>query len=222
MSLRMKSSTMQTTTTSAVHKGTDVNSQRGVTLIETLIAVVILAIGVLGIASLLTLSKVSQHEAVQRVRAVALGNEMLERIRRNPSGAAAYHTGFNAPIGGPGGGEAPADCTMGAACSAAQLAARDQWLWEQRVNGALVTVTEEGETRNTAGLRGLRGCVDFAADAGKVNTGIVSVVLQWQGMNESTDAVAAGGSVCGGEEAGSDDTRRQVVVSTYVVDEMEL
>lgn len=196
--------------------------QRGVTLIEALVAAIILAIGVLGIVSLLALSKVSQHEAVQRVRAVALGNDLLERIRRNPGAASNYHTGFNAPLGDSSIEEEPGDCTPGSACTPAQVSARDLWLWEQSVDGTLVTVTNEGETRNTAGMRNLRGCVAFTADAGKTNTGMVDVVLQWQGMRESTDAVVADGDVCGGEEAGSDDFRRQVVIGSYIVDEGEL
>lgn len=199
--------------------------QRGVTLIETLIAAVILAIGILGIVSLLTLSKVSQHESMQRVRAVGLATAMLERIRRNPAAAAAYHRGFNSPFGGASIKEEPTDCTTAATCTAAEMAQRDLWVWEQRLDGELVTVTNAaGDTLKTAALQSLRACIDFEADspAGKINTGVVRVVLQWQGLRDSSDAVAAGGDVCGGAAAGEDPARRQVIVSSYVVDEREL
>jgi hypothetical protein len=60
----------------------------------------------------------------------------------------------------------------------------------------------------------------FTADTGRTNTGIVDVVIQWQGLKETADAVN-GGAVCG--DADDEDlTRRQVVVSTYVIDETEL
>ncbi len=199
--------------------------QCGVTLIETLIAAVILAIGILGIVSLLTLAKVSQHESMQRVRAVGLATAMLERIRRNPAAAASYHRGFDSPIGGASIEDEPVACTTDATCTAAEMAQRDLWAWEQRLDGELVSVTDAaGNTLNTAALQSLRACIDFEADSAlsKANTGVVSVVLQWRGLRDSTDAVAAGEDVCGGATAGEDPARRQVIVSTYVVDEREL
>ncbi|QIB64782.1 type IV pilus modification protein PilV [Kineobactrum salinum] len=65
-------------------------SQRGMTLIEALAAFVILSVGLLGIVGLQALSKTAQHQAIQRSRAVALGNDMLERIRSNPAGLETY------------------------------------------------------------------------------------------------------------------------------------
>ena len=45
-------------------------SQRGFTLIEALIAFVILSVGLLGIVSLQAMAKTSQHLAIQHTRAV--------------------------------------------------------------------------------------------------------------------------------------------------------
>ena len=46
---------------------------RGVTLIEALITGLILAIGIIGVVSLLAMAKASQHEAMQRTRAISMG-----------------------------------------------------------------------------------------------------------------------------------------------------
>ncbi len=195
-----------------------IRAQSGFTLIEALIAAVILAIGVVGIVSLLTLSKVYQHESIQRVRAVELADGIIERIRRNPADVAAYDTGLLSPLVNASGGTDP-DCAS--SCDAAELAAYDLWDWKRLLDGASATVTEEGEPKNTVGLRNVRACIEFTADTGRTNTGIVDVVIQWQGIREASDAVAAGGVTCG--EAGDVDlTRRQVIVSSYVIDEMEL
>ena len=199
--------------------------QAGVTLIEALIAGIILAIGVLGIVSLLGLSKVSQHEAIQRNRPRALADDILERIRRNPAGLATYRTGSTGLENPLGGGTISAEpnpnCTS-ATCTPAQLAAHDRWAWERLLDGTSVTTTDGGVTTNAVAIRGLRGCITVTPDTGKTNTGIVSVILQWQGLREIDDAVANGEAVCGGAAAGTDDTRRQVILDSYLIDETEL
>ena len=60
------------------------SSQRGFTLIEALITFVILSIGLLGIAGLQALSKTSQHQSIQRTRAVGLAEALVERIAALP------------------------------------------------------------------------------------------------------------------------------------------
>ena len=77
--------------------------------------------------------------------------------------------------------------------------------------------------RNAGGLIAPQACVRFTADAGMTRTGLVEVIMQWRGLGETQDAVAAvGGEACGGAAAGADDFRRQLVVSTFVIDEAEL
>ena len=195
-------------------------AQVGFTLIEALVAAFILAIGVLGVVSLLTMAKVSQHEGMDRVRAVALADDMVERVRRNPGAMAVYDVGLNAPIGGGTVSTEPTPDCNSAACDATELATHDLWAWEQLLDGRATTYDDGGTATAAVALRSVQGCIEFTADAGKVNTGIVDVVIQWQGLKETADAVA-GGAVCGAANA-EDKTRRQVVVSGYVIDETEL
>ena len=197
-------------------------AQSGFTLIEALISAVILAIGVVGIVSLLTMSKVYQHESIQRVRAVELADGILERMRRNPADVAAYNTGLLSPLGNASISEEPeVDCSANS-CDAAELASYDLWGWEQLLDGASATVIDGSEATNTVGLRNVRACINFTADTSKDNTGIVDVIVQWKGIKETSDAVAAGGISCGAVDEEEDATWRQVVVSSYVLNETEM
>ena len=57
------------------------HSQRGFSLIEALVAFLILSVGMLGIASLQTMSLKSGHTAAMRTVAVVKVEEMLESMR---------------------------------------------------------------------------------------------------------------------------------------------
>lgn len=191
------------------------------TLIEALAAFVILSIGLLGIVSLQALSKSAQHQAIQRSRAVAIGNDMLERVRTNPAGLPTYDIGLT-PIGKGTIETEPSPNCATATCTPAQLAAHDLWNWEQSLDGAAVTVVEGGVMTNTAGLINPQGCTQFIADTGKTRTGIFNVIIQWRGLSETSDAVAEGEIVCGGAAAEADRFRRQIIVSSYVLDGTEI
>ena len=68
----------------------NLTKQDGFTLLEALISFFVLSVGLIGIVSLLTLSKSTQHQSLQRTRAIALANDLLERIRSNPGGIQIY------------------------------------------------------------------------------------------------------------------------------------
>ena len=192
--------------------------QSGFTLIEALVAAFVLAVGIMGIVSLLSLSKVSQHESIQRTRAVVLADDILERIRRNPAGMSVYNVGFSAPLGDASRGTEPVPNCQSGTCAPDELARYDLWAWERLLDGSSAIVTDGGAY--TVGVRNVRACIDFTADDGRQNTGIVDVVIQWQGLQETADAVVSGGTVCG-DAAAEDTTRRQVIVNSYVMDETE-
>ncbi|KGE03733.1 type IV pilus modification protein PilV [Pseudohaliea rubra] len=196
-------------------------SAGGFTLFEVLIAFFVISIGLVGVVSLQAMSKASQHQAVQRSRAVMLADQMLEMIRGNPRGVARYNIGANAVGGGSIADEPSPDCFT-TACDPNEMAAHDLWSWERTLDGAGVIAADGGATG--AGLIQPRGCIVFTPDAanGKARTGTVDVLIQWRGLQETTDAIS-GGFVCGSDFANAaTGFRRQVVLSTYVVDEREL
>jgi type IV pilus assembly protein PilV len=191
-------------------------AQRGFTLIEALIAFVVLTVGILGIISLLIMSKSAMHQGIQRTRAINLADAIVERIRINPAGVETYNLGLAAPLGGGSISTQPSPDCNAASCDAAELAEHDLWTWEQALDGATETI--DGDAAGS--LINPRGCIIFTPTNSLVRSGTLRVIVQWQGLADSGDA-AEGGEACGGEAAGDDDFRRQVIVNTIVLDETE-
>lgn len=95
------------------------------TLVEMLVSLVVLSVGLLGIAGLYVESLKAGRTSLNRVTAVTLAADMADRIRSNPNAGAAYAGA------GPG---ADNDCVNGGgACTAPQLAADDWFSWRQTV-----------------------------------------------------------------------------------------
>ena len=63
---------------------------KGIALIEVLVAVLILGVGLLGMAALQGMSTKMTNNAQQRTQAVMLSGDILERIRANRPARAAY------------------------------------------------------------------------------------------------------------------------------------
>jgi type IV pilus assembly protein PilV len=190
---------------------------QGFTLIEVLVAFVVLAVGVIGIISLMIVSKNSLHQSTQRTRAITLADAMVERIRTNPTQIAAYadYT-FDNPVGN--GVAAPAvDCSK-ANCTPVQLAAYDVWAWEQALLGESAVVDND----KASGLIEPKACITFDPEDGLIRSGRLNVTVQWRGLDKSQDAVPEGGDACGGAQPGEDEYRRQVTVNTIVLDESEI
>ena len=194
----------------------------GLSLIEVLVALVVLSIGLLGMAGLQVLSKQANFEAYQRTMATHLVDGMIERIKANPTEAANYqtgNTGVESPLGGATIASEPAPgCDSDNTCTDTQLRTHDLWVWEQMIDGAMV---QDPDDNSVGGLFNPRGCIIHTAEAGKTNSGRVTVILTWGSLTETSDAVQAGETACSGADAGDDSSRRQVRVSTYVYDDSE-
>ena len=100
---------------------------RGFSLIELLVAVLVMGIGVLGVTALQMVSLQNNRDALQRANAVQLAYDMMDRIRANPAGtpAGADYSGLGVGDGPP----AAADCIANV-CSEAQMVAFDQASWK--------------------------------------------------------------------------------------------
>jgi type IV pilus assembly protein PilV len=108
--------------------------QKGFTLLEVLIALLVLSIGLLGIGKLMMLSARANDSAYMRTQATALGYSILDAMRSNRQAALvqAYDTGMGAFPG------AAAGCgTVAAPCNPGQQAQNDLNLWGTRLAGAL-------------------------------------------------------------------------------------
>jgi type IV pilus assembly protein PilV len=121
----------------------------GFTLIEVLISMVILAIGLLGLASLQGISLKNNQDAYLFSQANALAYEMSDRIKANKQGWNPAGTTVTIPTDAQL--AAVSSCTVGcngaaASCTTAQMAAYDYCYWKQNAatklsSGATAVIT---------------------------------------------------------------------------------
>jgi type IV pilus assembly protein PilV len=99
----------------------------GFSMIELLVAVLVMGIGVLGVAALQLVSLQNNRAALVRAEAVTLAYDMMDRIRANPAGtpAGASYAGLALEADPP----AATNCLTNT-CTAAQMVAFDQASWK--------------------------------------------------------------------------------------------
>lgn len=115
-----------------IFRQSGIRRQTGLSMIELLVAVLVLAIGVLGITALQMVSLQNNRGALFRAEAVQLAYDMMDRIRANPEGAVpgAAYDGLALTDPPPG----AADCVAGN-CSQAQMVDFDQAVWKCSLGG---------------------------------------------------------------------------------------
>jgi len=101
-----------------------VHKQRGVSLIEVLVAVLVFSFGLVGLAGLLTLAARSNHSAYLHTQAAFLAQGMADRMRLNSVAVWRHDYDADYPI-------APGNVTCDASqpCDPAQLASHDKAVW---------------------------------------------------------------------------------------------
>lgn len=99
----------------------------GFSLMEVLIALVVLAVGILGVASLQGNSLRSTYGAHLRTQANTLAQDMIERLRANRDYALANGDNYRIAVSDSASGSVK-DCST-QTCSAAELAAFDKQQW---------------------------------------------------------------------------------------------
>jgi type IV pilus assembly protein PilV len=103
----------------------------GFTLIEVLVALVIMSVGMLGIAGLYVHSMQAGRTSILHHNAVTLAGDVADRIRANPTAAASYTAA---------GGDN--NCILGGIdCTPAEMAASDIFIWDQQAVDTLPTGT---------------------------------------------------------------------------------
>jgi type IV pilus assembly protein PilV len=177
--------------------------QQGYSLLEVLIGILILSVGILGMAAMQLSAKKVGYDALQRSIATSLAHDILERIRSNPTALTRYEIANT----GDGTTAAPTpDCTTGNVCSDTQLADRDLWEWEQ----SLIGVAEQSsDNKPVGGLVNPRACITET-------NGLVVVTIVWKGFQSSlTNAAITCGAGLG--LYGTDDEERQMITFTTFV-----
>jgi len=104
--------------------------QRGVSMTEALVALVVLSVGMLGIASLFVETLRANRSAISRMQAVNLVNDLADRIQANRFGGSAYSLVAGALPSANG-------CVVTNNCTADQLAIDDLANWVPAVRAAM-------------------------------------------------------------------------------------
>ena len=166
---------------------------RGTSMLEILVTLLILAIGMLGLAALQGRAHTSELESYQRGQALVLLQDLSSRMEGNLTNAASYVTS------GVGTG-----ATDASDCSALTTrAAIDLCDWSKAIKGTSET---KGGTNQGAMING-RGCVATTAV-----TDVYMVSVVWQGLS----ATVAPASTCGLNAYDSEATRRAVTKSIRI------
>jgi len=166
----------------------NIKPQRGFSMIELLVAVLVMGIGVLGITGLQMVSLQNNRGALVRAEAVQLAYDMLDRIRANPAPGVNYG-GLNLatpPVAAP-------NCHANA-CTAAEMVTFDQTVWKCSLGiwntNANCAAFRDGVilplAANQPGLP--NGDGQIAVNAG---TGIVTITVQWQEANQPNPTTIA-------------------------------
>lgn len=176
--------------------------QRGISLIESLVAIVVMALGILGILGVQMRTLTDTQTSVRRAQAVRLIEDIGERTKTHPNALAninAYVTGFDAAPTVP-------DCSSG--CGAAQLVAYDVAVWKKTIRenlpmGQASIFVPPAESALTTGQRQLgvmvawreneRGMPDMSDEEkakykDSIDTSKVLISGEW--------VAGAGGTVC--------------------------
>lgn len=143
------------------------SKQQGFTLIEVLVTAVLMAVGLLGMASLQLTTLRSNQEAYNRSQATQLAYDIADRMRANGAAIGAYLSTATLPEAATcktGDNPCTACTTTVKSCTAAELAINDLYQW----NLALTTVLISG-----------RGRISRSGSGTAIDPYIYTVSIQW-------------------------------------------
>ena len=134
-------------------------AQRGTTLIEVLVTMVIIAFGLLGMAGLQVRLQASEMESYQRSQALMLLNDMANRIAANRNNAASYAGSTTYGVG------------MTCPSTTTTIVQKDLNEWCNALQGA----AETAGSSKVGAMIGGRGCVVASGSD-------YMVTVAWQGL----------------------------------------
>jgi type IV pilus assembly protein PilV len=195
--------------------------QAGFGMIEVLVTIVILMIGLLGLAALQARSSVVEMEAYQRGQALALARQMEAVVRAGrtqdtstspPTVASQFSSSSWSSSDGStvfGNGDAYSSCS-----SVTAMPDREVCDWSMALKGA-------GEVRgssNVGVMLGARGCLISVSPVSVTNAvAEFYVVVVWQGISATADPVAGSpGALCASNVNFGTGLRRAVVTRVLI------
>lgn len=168
-----------------------VSAQSGFTLIEVLVTLLILAIGLLGLAGLQSRMLTAELEAYQRSHALVLVQDMVNRVNANR--AEARKSAYSGPTAY--GTDTDYVCDTGTAVG------RDLCEWSEALQGA---TTVDNADASVGAMIGARGCIETLSGSATSEV-VLRITVVWQGMSPTV----APSLDCGKGEYGDDDRMRR-------------
>ncbi|MCG8433342.1 MAG: type IV pilus modification protein PilV [Gammaproteobacteria bacterium] len=168
----------------------ETNPQSGFSLLEVLVAMMVITTGLLGTAALYVTTLKATGQAANRSKAIMHAIDIANRIRANTEAGTDYAigfdsdiTGYNTNCNGTAADPDPANCT------ASNIARDDVFHWKQSLM-AVIDQNENGiadtsETQNNpAGLPNGRGQIEFTGGATLSETDVYLISVSWQDTDD--------------------------------------
>jgi type IV pilus assembly protein PilV len=174
---------------------------KGFTLIEVLIAFFVLSIGLLGAIALQAKAKQASFDSMQRAAAVALANDIMQRLRMNDYGTLTtlYKVKFTSQTA-----TSQSNTCFTGPCNSASIASMDIEQWKLAIRAR----------ENTGSLDSATVCITPTSVAGTNGNGFnIEVVVSWEGRQEMTHTDAIKSIDCGTYSK----KRRSVVLNSYLL-----
>lgn len=156
-------------------------SNRGISLVEVLVAVLVFSVGLIGLAGLTLVSQRTNHSAYLRTQASFLAQSMADRMRGNIGGV--WQNLYNKTY--PETGTPPA-CASGSACGITALANRDRLAWSAQLTSLLPAPTA---TITCTRLSGMSVPANLQA-GGAPYDGLCTFVMSWSEASLDREATA--------------------------------
>ena len=178
-----------------------IQRQSGFTLLEVLIAFMVLSFGLLGAVALQAQAKKASFDSLQRSAAISLGEDIMHRIRANDvnNGVDTLVSLYNGEFDSTDSPTPINNCYTGA-CTATQMAATDIENWKAAIRAR----------QNTGALDDTHVCINITSVSNSGTEGFdVNVIITWRGRQSFTASAETEAIVCG--EYGNDNDRRRLV-----------
>ena len=188
--------------------------QSGTTMIEVLITMIILLVGLLGIAALQARAQALELESYQRAQALILMSDIVDRININRSTPSC----FDLADPSDGSGWIGAGYTGPATCTASTSAYNNLAIAAIASIDALLDGSAETSGGTSVGsMLGARACISYDATtemAGVPGSGLHTVAVSWQAMVDLYVPAVN----CGNDQYGDETKRRTVSTAFRIAD----
>jgi type IV pilus assembly protein PilV len=190
-----------------------ISSSRGFSLMEALVTMIIILVGLLGIAALQVKAQTAELESYQRAQALILISDIADKLNINRETATCFRITTNTTTGSPYIGVSG---TASLSCTASTAAYNTQAVNTlPEIDNLLKGTTAQLSGNNVGAMIGARACISYDASTeigGNPDTGLYTIAISWQGMSIlSTPAVN-----CANNTYGDEGQRRTVSITTRI------